>query len=392
MSITIGIDATNLLQGGGRTHLIELLNSVDIKKSGITKIVVWARTSTLEKLPDRPWLKKVTYKQLEGGLVSRSVWQRHYLDDELNRENCDVLFVPGGNIISKFRPVLTMSRNMLPFEWRELRRYGISLQTLKLVLLRFAQIKSLRKADGVVFLTKYAFDAVQKVTGELNCRKKIIAHGVNPRFFLEPRKQKSIDDYSVDTPFRIIYISIIDEYKHQCRVVDVVKQLRNDTGWPLFLHLIGPKYSKSYFKLEQLLSKYPDNTAWVKYHGPMQYDDLHEVYLGADLGLFASTCENLPNILIEKMAAGLPIACSDRGPMPEVLGDAGVYFDSENNKSMMQAISDLVQSPDLRTKLAHEAFERSKSYTWADCADQTMQLLIELAANANNSKRFGSQL
>ena len=35
----------------------------------------------------------------------------------------------------------------------------------------------------------------------------------------------------------------------------------------------------------------------------------------------------MPNTLVEAMASGLPIACSDRGPMPEVLGDGGVLFD-----------------------------------------------------------------
>ena len=49
----------------------------------------------------------------------------------------------------------------------------------------------------------------------------------------------------------------------------------------------------------------------------------------AELFVFASSCENLPNILIEGMAAGLPIACSRRPPMPEVLGDAGESFDPE---------------------------------------------------------------
>ena len=61
------------------------------------------------------------------------------------------------------------------------------------------------------------------------------------------------------------------------------------------------------------------------------YHELHSEYKDADLGVFASSCENLPIILIEKMASGLPIACSNKGPMPEVLGSAGVYFDPENS-------------------------------------------------------------
>ena len=44
----------------------------------------------------------------------------------------------------------------------------------------------------------------------------------------------------------------------------------------------------------------------------------------ANLFIFASSCENMPNTLLEGMASGLPIACSDRGPMPETLQDRGI--------------------------------------------------------------------
>ena len=47
------------------------------------------------------------------------------------------------------------------------------------------------------------------------------------------------------------------------------------------------------------------------------------------MGIFASSCESSSCVLIENMASGLPIACSNRGPMPEVLKDGGVYFDPE---------------------------------------------------------------
>ena len=61
------------------------------------------------------------------------------------------------------------------------------------------------------------------------------------------------------------------------------------------------------------------------------HDDLHQKYLDADLGLFASSCENMPNILLETMGAGLPIACSNRQPMPEILKNGGEYFDPEKS-------------------------------------------------------------
>ena len=63
--------------------------------------------------------------------------------------------------------------------------------------------------------------------------------------------------------------------------------------------------------------------------------DPHAVLKRAHLFVFASSCENMPNTLVEAMASGLPIACSDRGPMPEILRDGGTYFDPENEVTIV---------------------------------------------------------
>jgi glycosyltransferase involved in cell wall biosynthesis len=87
----------------------------------------------------------------------------------------------------------------------------------------------------------------------------------------------------------------------------------------------------------------------------------------------------MPNILLETMAAGLPVACSNCGPMPEVLGDAGVYFDPENSQEIALAIKQYLLSPELREDNARKSFELSQQYSWANCAEQTMAFLAETA-------------
>ena len=86
------------------------------------------------------------------------------------------------------------------------------------------------------------------------------------------------------------------------------------------------------------------NDEWVFYNASISYDDLHQKYLDADLGLFASSCENMPNILLETMGAGLPIACSNRQPMPEILKNGGEYFDPEKSDTIYDAIIKLIHS------------------------------------------------
>jgi glycosyltransferase involved in cell wall biosynthesis len=122
---------------------------------------------------------------------------------------------------------------------------------------------------------------------------------------------------------------------------------------------------------------------WIQYSGEIPFKRLHEIYQEAELFVFGSSCENMPNILLEAMAAGLPIASSNRGPMPEMLGEAGLYFDPEDPASIASSIWDLIESPELRTKLAKAAFERAKGYSWRRCADETFELLAQVANRRN---------
>ncbi|MFO1274179.1 MAG: glycosyltransferase, partial [Rubrivivax sp.] len=77
--------------------------------------------------------------------------------------------------------------------------------------------------------------------------------------------------------------------------------------------------------------------------------------------------------------AGLPIACSDRGPMPEVLADGGVAFDPENPTSIAAAVERLLTDAALRARCAERAHALAQQYSWARCGRETWQFLLETA-------------
>lgn len=373
--LTIGIDATNLRGGGGVTHLVELLRAAQSTLHAIERVVVWGGTPTLKLLDYRPWLDKRNPPALDKGLLQRTLWQRYSLSQAARDAGCDVLFVPGGSYAGNFHPVVTMSRNLLPFEMRELLRYGWSLLTLKLLLLRLIQSRSFRKTDGVIFLTEYARDVVLRVTGKLRGQTCIVPHGLNPRFNKVSKLQRDIAEYDDAEPYRVLYVSIIDEYKHQWHVVEAVAALRKQ-GLPIVLDLVGPAYPAALKRLNQTIDRVDVERRWVHYHGAIPFNELHLRYAEADLGLFASSCENMPNILLETMASGLPIACSNRGPMPEVLGQAGVFFNPEQPEDITRALRELIESPQTRTELARASYGRVQEYSWLRCADETFRFLV----------------
>jgi glycosyltransferase involved in cell wall biosynthesis len=374
----LGIDASNLRVGGGVRHLVELLRAADPGASGFSEVYVWSGRQTLDQIEDRNWLIKAHQPLLDGSLPFRSFWQRFHLSARARSARCDLVLIPGGSYTGDFHPTVTMSRNMLPFLWEEMRRYAWSLVGLRLLMLRWLHSRTFRRADGVIFLTEYARDAVMRVIKNASGAIAIIPHGIDRHLLRPPRIQHGIDQYSKDIPFRMVYVSIVDQYKHQSELAEAVGLLRA-RGLPVALELIGPAYGPSLNRLRKTLQRVDPRGEFVRYRGAVPYAELSSVYAKADLCVFASSCENMPNILLEGMASGLPVACSNRGPMPQVLGDAGAYFDPENPKDIARALSDLINSPELRARLSAASSERVNVYSWERCAGETFEFLAKVA-------------
>ena len=379
----VGIDASNLRRGGGLTHLVEVLSAVNIHKHNVSKVIIWGGEQSLGQINNFPWLKKIAPKELKRDLFSRLIWQKFRLSKSAKDNNCDLIFSPGGTVLCNFRPIVTMSQNILPFNWHEAKRYGVSLESLRLLLLWQLQSKSFRSADGVIFLTNYAKKQVTKVVGKIKASSAIIPHGLNSRFCMPPKNQYDISEYSTTKPFNILYVSTVDLYKHQWNVIEAVAKLRKE-GYPVALNLVGDTlFAKN--RLEKSLKRFDPNNQWAKYNEAVPYLEIHNFYKDADLGVFASSCENLPIILIETMASGLPIACSNRGPMPEVLGDAGEFFNPERPTEIYHSIKNLIDSAQLRSEKSQVSFNKAQEYNWDVCASETFSYLDKVFTNYRKS-------
>lgn len=376
----LGIDATNIRQGGGVTHLSQLLQAGDPVAAGFNRVTVWTCQSTAATLPERSWLVKRSAPWIEAALPRRMAGQQLQLPRDLVDAGCDVLFSPGGSLPSWCSvPAVTMSQNMLPFESLEAARFGrLSPMRLKMWLLRYTQSRSFRRADGMIFLTRYAETVVSKAVGCISNSTALIPHGIESRFLQPPRPQRQLAACSVESPFRVLYVSILMPYKHQMEVARAASQLRAE-GLPIEMRFIGAPWGDYGREFSALLDDLDPKREFLRWSGAEPFDALHDCYQNADVFVFASSCENLPNILIEAMAAGLPIASSDRGPMPEVLAEAGIYFDPEVSTSMADALRKLAFDASLRKKLAALAWRKAQAYSWERCASDTFSFIAQVA-------------
>jgi glycosyltransferase involved in cell wall biosynthesis len=269
---------------------------------------------------------------------------------------------------------------MLSYEPGEIDRYSFGKEKLRLIALRYVQNMALRSASGVIFLTRYAARVIQQSCGPLSSIS-YIPHGVGAAFRADPRTNIS----DTETPVRCLYISNALPYKHQWHVVDAVALLRR-RGLDLQLELVGGGEGEAQARLEATIAVCDPDRMFVTQRDFVSQKALPEFLAAAHIFIFASSCENMPNTLIEAMAAGLPIACSDRGPMPEVLDDGGVYFDPENPESIATAIADLVNDPAKRIRLASRAMQLATQYSWRRCSDETLSFVAQTAAQFNTVK------
>lgn len=367
--MNIAIEASNIRAGGGITHLAECLAALDPLACGVSEVVVYAGESTLCHLENRSWLRKVCPRAMQGGALARVWWNHFGLDKEITRK-ADLLLVPGGSYLGRFRPFVALAQNLLPFDEVEQRREGWSLKRLRLLLLERIQGTTFKRADGVIYMTAISRDQMERRLGVAARRSRVVHHGTSPRFFRSRPPEMANTEFVSKNPFRLLYVSILEPYKNQGVVVDAVGEMLKD-GVPVGLDFVGPGSHRDQYDLRERIRRWDPSEIAMKYHGMIPYDKLSGIYKKADAFIFASSCETFGIILLEAMAGGLPVICSHRSAMPEVAGSAAVYFNPSDSNSLVSAIRLLLNNAGLRRALSFQAQRQAAKYSWERCARET---------------------
>lgn len=377
----IGIDASNIRSGGGLTHLSKLLNAFNPNTLPVKRIIVWANKHTNKYIRNSEIVQTYSLAILEQSLPKRLFWRQKELPRLLKANSCNVLFSPGGIIPfgNDIAPTtVSMSRNLLPFDNAAILAYPVTdfHKQINLIALRRLQTATFRRASGIIFLTEFARDIVLQSIGRLPGLLKVVPHGIEDSFYSSPQKTAPIQHYSLQNPFRFLYASTVNFYKHQWHVAEAVGRLRHN-GYPVSIDFVGPIYG-GFDRLIKTIATWDPDFSYMKYIGAVEHSQMPHVYREADALVFASSCETFGQILLEAMASGLPVASSDIGAAREILGDSAVYFDPKNPLAIASALKTLLDNHDLRNSLAAASFERARQYSWAKCADATFGFIYQV--------------
>jgi glycosyltransferase involved in cell wall biosynthesis len=109
----------------------------------------------------------------------------------------------------------------------------------------------------------------------------------------------------------------------------------------------------------------------VLFPGYVPDADLPAIYAGAQALAFPSLYEGFGLPVLEAMACGTPVACSDVSSLPEVAGEAALYFDPYDAEAIFDSLRRLLSSDDLRHHLRHRGLERAAGFSWQQVAVET---------------------
>ncbi len=371
------INALSARLGGGQTYVMNLLRFLP-GEAGV-EIFVLAPDS-LAIPADRENVKRIPVRWPVDNPFVRAVWERLYLPKLLKGLKADVLYSPGG-IIGGPLPggckSITMFQNMIPFDLAQSQKYPLGYMRLRHWILKRVLLKSMRESDLVIFISEYAKQVIQRHAGGPLKRTAVIPHGVSPAF-------RSTEHGKLQRPAwlpsgeYLLYVSNLDFYKSQVEVVHAYAILKQRCLKPEKLVLVGaesPEYGRRVRGEIRRLGLETD----VLIKGQVPYEEMPAVYQHALLNIFASQCENCPNILLEALAAGRPVVVSNCPPMPEFAGDAAIYFDPKSPEQLADKLSEVLGDPRLRKELSERALARSRMYDWQSTASKTWNAIASIS-------------
>jgi glycosyltransferase involved in cell wall biosynthesis len=372
------IDALSARQGGGQTYLMNLFRALPVD-AGFEVLV--AAPTTLP-LPDgQPAVRRLRIRWPVTNPILRGIWQRWILPHALRRFKIDVLFVPGGVVwthVPRRCRLVTMFRNMIPFDMVQRARYPLGYQRLRNWVLERIMLQSMIRADLVIFVSEHARQVIEARAPRQVRAGVVIPHGVNDAFRMIPGALLPRPTGLPPGPY-LLYVSTLDYYKAQVEVVRGFALARKQRHGPEKLVLVGaenPQYGRLVRREIALLGLQND----VIVMGQVPYNELPAFYQHAAINLFASESENCPNILLEALASGRPVLSSNIPPMPEFGGDAALYFDPRSPEDLAQCLLTAFDDRRLMADLAKRATARARRYQWNDSGRRTWEAITAPAS------------
>ena len=123
----------------------------------------------------------------------------------------------------------------------------------------------------------------------------------------------------------------------------------------------------------------------IHFTGFVDDEELRRLYGACDLFVYPSFYEGFGLPILEAMACGRAVACSNTSAMPEVADSAALLFDPCSQRDLVFAMRDLLLNPELRQRMERLGVQRAATFSWASSAAKTLDVYYAVAGGASKA-------
>lgn len=223
----------------------------------------------------------------------------------------------------------------------------------------------LRRADRVICVSETECRHVHERFPVTEQKTRVIYHGIASRYS---------DDGRAREP-RILAVASTNKHKNLTRLVEAFSAVKDRIPHRLVL-VGGARTTLSHdSQLEPAIAQL-EREGRAERLGYVDEAELIRLYRTSEMFVFPSLFEGFGLPPLEAMACGCPVATSNSSAMPEICGDAALYFEPTDVNAIASSILQLANDSAQRAELSRRGRERAMSFTWRRAAEQTLDALL----------------
>ena len=387
--MNIGIAAIGCLSEdtGGKNYIIHFIRELARERHG-HHFTLFLSSGERSKLRIEPasWLNIIEIPNSSSTPLHKVIAEQFRLPGYIRRARIDVMYYPG-NFISLFSSVSAVV-NIRAVAHFYGARYGI--RCARRFVRSLLMPPGARRAKAIVTPSEDIKRDVVRFMHVPPEKIHVIPHGVDTSLFGGEKNRDAesllvLNKFGLQTEEYLLYVSALWRYKNQDKLIrahaELVRQGYSDLK--LVLAGKGTGTEKKYIEEIHSLPKLLGTDALVIFTGSIQQSELRYLYAYARAFVFPSAYESFGNPIFEAWASGIPVAASNVHSFPEIIGDAGLLFDPEDNSDIIQAIARLLSDRELSSELVRRGKARVGKYTWERCRARTLSLIERVMAEVN---------
>ncbi|HEV3163485.1 MAG TPA: glycosyltransferase family 1 protein [Isosphaeraceae bacterium] len=193
-----------------------------------------------------------------------------------------------------------------------------------------------------------------------------------------PESEEIVRRYGITPGSRyLLYVGGLSPHKNLPRLIEAFAQAAHADVKLVIVGDFGDVFHTHVPELRAAVAKLQLESR-VLFTGYVPDDELAFLYSMAYALVQPSLMEGFGLPPVEAMACGTPVVCSTAGSLPEVVGNAGLFFEPTDVQSIAEALRQILEQPELRERLARLALERAKRYTWSASAEAVLACFDEV--------------